>query len=89
MTTLYHFDSENQDKSSIASSVEFADSIWSRARGRMFTTSIDRDEALIFEFNRQIPRKTSIWMGFVPYRLGVVWLDNDVVTEITGESPRL
>lgn len=69
----------------LASSVEVADSIPTRARGLMFKRSIPDDYALVFMFDRAATR--SVHMVFVRFPIDVLWVVDDVVERAAQLSP--
>lgn len=68
----------------LANSVEYADTFISRLQGRMFTRSMPKDYALVFPYDTSseyLSDDFHVWMLFVPYDLGVVWVKDGVVTK--------
>ncbi len=67
----------------ICDSVTYADTFIAQARGRMFTRSISKDTALVFPnlTSNIFTGEVGIWMMFVPYDLGVLWISDGTVTE--------
>ncbi|WP_435317719.1 DUF192 domain-containing protein [Haloarchaeobius sp. TZWSO28] len=61
----------------LASDVEIADTMLSRAKGLMFRRSIPDDYALVFQFDE--PRPRDVHMVFVPFPIDVLWLVGDEV----------
>jgi len=64
----------------LATDVETADGVVSRARGLMFRRSIPDGYALWFRFDR--PARRSLHMLFVPFAVDAVWLVGDEVTAV-------
>jgi uncharacterized membrane protein (UPF0127 family) len=63
----------------IATTVEFADGLFSQGIGLMFRRSIPDDYALVFRFGTV--RKRGLHMVFVPFDIDAVWLvDGEVTT---------
>lgn len=63
---------------------------FSKLRGFMFRRSIERDEALVFVYKKDNRVHTSIHMFFVPFDLGVVWVNEagDVVDTVIAKPWR-
>ncbi|WP_440989809.1 DUF192 domain-containing protein [Haloarchaeobius baliensis] len=77
---LVHYEPRGDDEltsRTLASTVEFADSFLSRARGLMFRRSIPEDYALVFRFDR--PSTHDLHMVFVPFAIDALWLVDDEV----------
>jgi uncharacterized membrane protein (UPF0127 family) len=68
----------------LATDVEVADSLFSRARGLMFRASIPDDYALVLEMGDGLfgPSTQTIHMLFVRFPIDVVWLVDDKVTRV-------
>lgn len=64
----------------LATRVDVADGLLSRARGLMFRRSIPEDYALVFEFGGVATR--SVHMMFVPFPIDVVWLIDGEVQQV-------
>ena len=73
----------------LATDVEIADSLFSRARGLMFRGSIPDDYALVLEMGDGLfgPGRQTIHMLFVRFPIDVIWLVDDEVTRVTQLSP--
>lgn len=68
----------------LASTVSYAESFFERMRGRMFTRSIPKEYALVFQddtSSEYLSDEFYVWMMFVPYDLGVIWIKDGVVTQ--------
>ncbi|WP_257297546.1 DUF192 domain-containing protein [Haloarchaeobius sp. FL176] len=63
----------------LASTVEFADTFLSRARGLMFRRSVPDDYALVFQFDG--PGTHDLHMVFVPFAIDALWLVDDEVVQ--------
>ncbi|MFC4988357.1 MULTISPECIES: DUF192 domain-containing protein [Saliphagus] len=74
----------NEDRTVVASRVEFADSPLERARGLMFR-SVPADYALVFDFPEV--RRRGIHTLFVPDTIGVCWLVAGSVERIERMRP--
>jgi len=72
-------------ESTIATDVEVADSVLSRARGLMFRRRPDEGYALVFRFGRAAPR--SLHMLFVPFAIDALWLVDGEVTATKRLAP--
>ena len=64
----------------IASDVDVADGLLSKARGLMFRRSVPDEYALVFPFGRV--RQRSLHMVYVPFDIDAVWLVDDEVRQI-------
>ncbi|QLC34678.1 DUF192 domain-containing protein [Halarchaeum sp. CBA1220] len=71
---------ERGGESVLASDVEVADSVLSRARGLMFRRSIPPGYALVFEFGGRARR--DVHMVFVPFAIDVLWLVDEEVQRV-------
>ncbi|MFD1645671.1 DUF192 domain-containing protein [Haloarchaeobius litoreus] len=77
---LVHYKARGDDEltsRTLASTVEFADSFLSRARGLMFRRSIPDDYAVVFRFDK--PGTQDLHMVFVPFAIDALWLVDDEV----------
>ncbi|WP_410765530.1 DUF192 domain-containing protein [Haloferax sp. DFSO60] len=62
----------NGDHTTLAKTVETADSLISKARGLMFRRRVPDDYALVFRFNDA--DRHSLHMLFVPFDIDALWL---------------
>lgn len=77
---LVHYEPRGDDdlaSETLATTVEFADTVLSRARGLMFRRSIPDDYALVFRFDK--PGTQDLHMAFVPFAIDALWLVDDEV----------
>jgi hypothetical protein len=81
---LVHRPADGSGERSLASRVELADTVVSRARGLMFRRTMPDDSALAFRFNR--PARRSLHMMFVPFDIDAVWVVGDEVTRVARLS---
>ena len=65
----------------IATDVEFADTLFSQLFGLMFRRSIPDDYALVFRFDTA--KRRGLHMLFVPFPIDAIWLDDEEVTKVT------
>lgn len=72
-------------KTTVATTVETADSFLARARGLMFRRSLPDDYALAFRFD-DVGRR-DVHMVFVGMPLDVVWVVDDDVTRVEQLRP--
>jgi len=72
-------------ESTLATDVEVADSVLSRARGLMFRRRPPEEYALVFRFGRAAPR--SLHMLFVPFAIDALWLVDGEVTRRERLAP--
>lgn len=79
--SLAYYSNTNSRGETIAYTVDVAQSLFEKVRGRMFTKSIDTDYALVFPFDSARP--TSLHMMCVPYDLGAVWIEDNIVQKVT------
>jgi uncharacterized membrane protein (UPF0127 family) len=70
---------------SLATEVEYAESILEQSRGLMFRSSIPDDYALVFPFDRA--SRQFIHMLFVRFPLDVLWLVDDAVQAVETLQP--
>ena len=68
----------------LATDVEFADSLFSHIFGLMFRRSIPDDYALVFRFDSA--KRRGLHMLFVPFPIDAIWLDGDEVTRVARLS---
>jgi uncharacterized membrane protein (UPF0127 family) len=68
----------------LATTVETADSRLARMRGLTFRRSVPEGYALLFPFDRAVPR--TLHMLFVPFDIDAVWLVDGEVTEVARLS---
>ncbi len=66
----------DQQNQTVAERAKWCTSYFSKLRGFMFRKSINHDEALVFVYPRDNRVNTSIHMFFVPFDLGVVWVND-------------
>ncbi|WP_188882106.1 DUF192 domain-containing protein [Halarchaeum grantii] len=71
---------ERGGESVLASDVDVADSVLSRARGLMFRRSIPHGYALVFEFGGR--KRRGVHMVFVPFAIDVLWLVDEEVQRV-------
>jgi len=74
----------------LATEVEFADSVLSRARGAMFRASLPEGYALVMEMGPGLlgrPSVQAVHMLFVRVPLDVVWLVDDEVQRVARMRP--
>ena len=64
----------------IASDVDVADGLLSKARGLMFRRSVPNDYALVFPFGR--PGRRSLHMVCVPFDIDAIWLVDGEVRQV-------
>lgn len=64
----------------LATTVDTADSFFSRARGLMFRRSVPDDYALAFRFESAEPR--DLHMVFVPFDIDAIWTVDGEVTHV-------
>ena len=69
----------------VASDIDVADSLLSKARGLMFRRSVPDDYALVFPFEGAHTRW--LHMLFVPFAIDAVWLVDGEVTEKKRLAP--
>lgn len=62
----------------IASRVVRCDTVWRRGRGLMFRASLPEDEVYLFVEGRESVIQTTIHMFFVFFKIGVIWLGQDM-----------
>lgn len=84
-TELLVFQDEGGTDYLCLSNITVANSLFSQIRGRMFTRSIGKDYCIIFPQPEIV--KIDIHMLFVPYKLGVVWLNEGEVVQKKVLSP--
>ncbi|OAQ52592.1 hypothetical protein HTG_13285 [Natrinema mahii] len=77
--------SDERDSEVLATTVEVADSLLSRARGLMFRRSIPDDYALAFPFESAETR--DLHMLFVRFPIDAVWVVDDVVQRVERLRP--
>lgn len=70
-------DGSSADPLTVATDVEFADSVVQQGLGLMFRRSIPDDYGLVFRFDEQ--RARSLHMVFVPFAIDAVWTTDGVV----------
>jgi uncharacterized membrane protein (UPF0127 family) len=68
------------ERTTLATSVEYAETTIQQARGLTFRRSIPEDYALVFPFDR--PARRSIHTVFVPFDIDVCWLVEDTVERV-------
>jgi uncharacterized membrane protein (UPF0127 family) len=73
------------DSSVLATEVEFADGVLSKARGLTFRRSIPDDYALVFRFAEARTRR--LHMLFVAFPIDAVWLVEGEVTAVARLRP--
>ncbi|MFC3958747.1 DUF192 domain-containing protein [Halovivax cerinus] len=73
------------NRTTVASTVDTADSFLAKARGLMFRRSIPDDYAIAFRFDDA--RVRDVHMVFVFVALDVVWVVDDVVTRVETLKP--
>ena len=76
---------ENLTTRTLASTVDVADTTFSRARGLMFRRSIPDDYALVFRFDEQALR--DLHMVFVPFAIDACWSCDGVVQQVSTLRP--
>jgi uncharacterized membrane protein (UPF0127 family) len=69
------------ERTTLARSVEFAETTLEQARGLTFRRSISDDYALVFPFDRAARR--SLHTVFVPFDIDAVWVVEDRVERVT------
>ena len=80
-----HTPSGKNQSTTIATTVETADSFLAQARGLMFRRSIPDEYGLVFRFDDASVR--DIHMVFVPFPLDVIWTRDDVVQRVERLKP--
>lgn len=73
------------DAVTLATDLEFADSMISQVLGLMFRDGLETDEALIFRFNRE--RRRAVHTFFVADTIDVVWTVDGNVTDVSTLAP--
>jgi uncharacterized membrane protein (UPF0127 family) len=68
------------ERSTLATTVERAETALEQARGLTFRRSFPPDNALVFPFDR--PARRSIHTVFVPFDIDVCWLVEDTVERV-------
>jgi len=63
------------DKKTIVNQAKWCTGFLCKLKGFMFRRSIEDDEALVFVHRRDNRINTSIHMFFVPFDLGVIWVN--------------
>jgi uncharacterized membrane protein (UPF0127 family) len=66
---------KNQSQEPLIQQAKWCTSFLCKLKGFMFRRSIEQDEALIFVHRRDNRINTSIHMFFVPFDLGVIWVN--------------
>ncbi len=65
-----------QQNQTFIEQAKWCSSYFSKLKGFMFRKSINPEEALVFVYPRDNRVNTSIHMFFVPFDLGVVWVNS-------------
>jgi uncharacterized membrane protein (UPF0127 family) len=69
------------ERTTLATSVEYAETTFQQARGLTFRRSFPEDAAVVFPFDRAARR--SVHTVFVPFDIDVCWLVDDTVERVT------
>ena len=65
----------NQNDQTLVPQAKWCTGFFSKLKGFMFRRSINSDEGLVFVYPRDNRLNTSIHMFFVPFDLGVIWVN--------------
>jgi uncharacterized membrane protein (UPF0127 family) len=70
--------------------IRWCDSFLCRLRGLMFRSHLDRNEGVLLGIARDSRLDSSIHMLFVPFDLGVIWINSElrVVDKVIAQSWR-
>lgn len=69
----------------LATDVDVADTLLSKARGLMFRTDVPERYAMVFEFDR--PKTRGLHMFFVPFPIDAIWLVGEEVRAVQRLRP--
>ena len=87
MTTWRQIKNTSRDKVLIEQA-RWGTGFWTKLKGFMFRQSIAAEEAIVFVHTRDNRINTSIHMFFVPFSLGVVWVNGKgVVVDLVEAKP--
>ena len=67
--------------------VEVADNNWSRAQGLSGRENLAKDRGMLFVFDE--PGRHAFWMKGMNFSLDLIWINNGVVVDVTGNAPPL
>lgn len=87
---VVHEPEDGSEERVLATELEFADTMLSRARGLMFRSSVPEEYALVMEMGTGLlgrPVIQTVHMLFVRFPIDVVWLVDDEVQRVAYMRP--